>query len=164
MATCASLAFRHVGAYATLVPLTASALLQQEPSSLEFAAPHGVLLRLSRLDFAKLVAFEGGYDVRGLTVETYDGRWVAAQAFRSQGLVLLKASLPPMERYAEIMRAGAREQGLCADYCAWLDALPTVPPYRIGAEYFATSAEALARGVAAGVGALAMAALLRPRA
>ena len=62
------------------------------------------------------------------------------------------------------MRAGAREQGLCSDYCAWLDAVPTVPPYRISTEYFATSAEVLARGVAAGIAAAAMAAVLRPRA
>ena len=97
IATCATLAFRHVGGYATLVPLTSAAL--QQPSSLECAAPHGVLLRLKSLDFAKLVAFEGGYNVRGLTVETYDGHWVAARAFSSQRLVLLRASLPPTERY-----------------------------------------------------------------
>lgn len=60
-----------------------------------------MLLALSRLDFAKLVAIEGGYDVRGLTVETYDGRWVAAQAFASQRLVLLK--VPGMFLYVSII-------------------------------------------------------------
>lgn len=69
-----------------------------------------------------------------------------------------------MERYARIMRAGAREQGLCAEYCAWLDALPSIQPYQISTEYFATSAEALARSVAVGFAAAAMAAVLRPRA
>lgn len=143
----ACIAFRHVGGFATL---SLHAPGTGQPSNLEHAA-HGVLLTLSMPDFTRLASFETGYTVRSVMVETYGGRRVAAKAFVSGWLVLLRESLPPKEKYAALLRAGAQEHGLCSDYCAWLEALPTVPSSRLGAQYFETPADSLARGVGAAI-------------
>ena len=145
----ACIAFRHVGAFATLRLHTPSGSTAQ-PSQLEHAA-HGVLLTLSSTDFSRLASFETGYTVRSVIVETYGGRRVTARAFMSGWLVLLKESLPPKETYAALLRAGAHEHSLCSEYCAWLEALPTVPSSRLCPHYFHTPADSLARGVGAAV-------------
>lgn len=61
---------------------------------------------------------------------------VRAVAFFSHPWVLLGQSLPPRERYLNLLRAGARENGLAGDYVNWLDGLESVPAGRmLGREY-----------------------------
>ena len=142
----ATIAFRHAGAYATLIlhPSTCAA----QPTALEHAA-HGVLYTLTMVDFRKIASYETGYSPRSIKTETYAGTTATAQAFVSDWLVLLRESLPPKEAYAALMRAGAKEHGLCDEYCAWLAALPILPGSRLPPQYFETPADSLARAAAA---------------
>ena len=142
----ATIAFRHAGAYATLILHPRSRAAQ--PTALEQGA-HGVLYRLSMVDFQKLVSFETGYSARSITIQTCAGRHATARVFVSDSLVLLSKSLPPKEAYLALMRAGAVEHGLCSEHCAWLASLPTVPGTRLPPEYFETPADSLARAAAA---------------
>jgi hypothetical protein len=61
---------------------------------------------------------------------------VRAVAFFSNPWVLLDRSLPPRERYLNLLRAGARENRVARDYVMWLEGLESVPAGRmLGREY-----------------------------
>lgn len=142
-----SLGFCHRGGYATLLEHSVTKASEQPGfKHLNFLGPHGILYTLSATDFQKIVSRETGYDITSVDVETYAGRSVSARAFQSQRLLRLKQSLPPRQQYLDLMLHGAKEHGLCDDYCQWLAAVPTVAQGRpLGPEYFDTPSEALAK-------------------
>lgn len=91
-------------------------------------AVHGVLIKMSTADFAALTASEGGahfYEVCELVAESYDGERILARAFVASERRRRSHERPPSLRYMRLLREGAREAGLDAAYCAFLDALPT---------------------------------------
>ncbi|BDA45753.1 probable gamma-glutamylcyclotransferase [Coccomyxa sp. Obi] len=145
--TSLSLGFAHRGGYATLIEHSVTKA-SEDPDfrSLNFFGPHGVLYTLSTTDFQKIASRETGYDITRLDVRTYAGRMVSARAFQSQRLLRLKESLPPRQQYLDLMLHGAKEHGLCEDYCQWLGAVPSVAQGTpLGPEYFDTPSEVLAK-------------------
>ena len=91
------------------------------------AVVHGVLVRLSSYDFAKLVQSEGGdqsYTREAVEVETYCGKVQKAFVFRALEARKLPQDRPPTLRYLELIRTGARLNGLDPEYIEKLDALP----------------------------------------
>ena len=88
---------------------------------------HGVLVRLSAEDFTKLVQSEGGdqsYAREAVEVETYCGKVQKAFVFRALEARKLPQDRPPTLRYLELIRTGARLNGLDLEYIEKLDALP----------------------------------------
>ena len=88
---------------------------------------HGVLVRLSPEDFAKLVQSEGGdqsYAREAVEVETYCGKVQKAVVFRALEARKLPQDRPPTLRYLELIRTGARLNGLDPEYIEKLDAIP----------------------------------------
>ena len=175
------IAFRHRGGYATIVgsPFsngTVFAWLRSQQSrfirnekvsdlsaakgsessdSLAYWGPHGVLYELNRADMRQLESRETGYKLSIAGVSLYDGQEINALMFASQSLLLLPASVPPQQRYLELMVIGARLHGLCPKYIQWLHDLPVAPSGRLGSEYFDTPSELLARSAAVGLAACA---------
>ena len=142
-----TLAFAHRGGYATLIeePLK-SDRSDHGPGRLYHPGPHGVLYTLTSTEFDQIASRETGYRTINLVVETSVGKQVAARAFQSQKLLRLRESLPPRQQYLDLMLHGAREHGLCDEYCRWLRAVPTIAlGTPLGPEYFETESEALAR-------------------
>lgn len=90
---------------------------------------HGLLLRMSRDDFARLIRSEGGdkfYKRSPCTVRAYDGRVIDAVVFQARDDIALDHERPPSARYLGLIREGARRSGLDPAYCARLDALECV--------------------------------------
>jgi hypothetical protein len=88
---------------------------------------HGVLVRLSPGDFEKLVQSEGGdqsYESVAVEVETYCGKSKKAFVFRALESRRLSQDRPPTLRYLDLIRTGARLNGLAPEYIEKLDALP----------------------------------------
>ncbi len=93
-----------------------------------------MLLRLSRRDFAELAWQEYAYDTVEVAVEVYredgvDGgkpRIQHALAFKTSDCAITTTRTLPSERYVGIIRSGAREAGIRADYCDWLDRLSAI--------------------------------------
>lgn len=100
------------------------------------ATVHGVLIRISRADFAELVASEGGdrfYAVVEVIATRYDdGAAVLAHAFVAQPSRRRCRERPPSRRYMDLLRDGARAAGLAPSYCAYLDALPASEARALG--------------------------------
>ena len=175
------IAFRHRGGYATIADSLAPAYsalawlgVPQSPftkhdrlpdlsaagesgcgGSLSYRGPHGVLYEVNRADMRRLESRETGYKLSGAEVRLYDGQEINALMFTSQSLLLLPASVPPQQRYLELMVAGGRMHGLCPKYTQWLHDLPFVKSCRLGSEYFDTPSELLARSAAVGLAACA---------
>lgn len=88
---------------------------------------HGVLLRLKRQEFDKLVRSEGGseyYELINCEVNTYDGRVIKALAFKTREELAVKQDLVPSKRYMNLIRQGAVLSQLDSQYCQWLAILP----------------------------------------
>ena len=175
------IAFRHRGGYATIAdspssPGTALAWLElpQSPftkrdrlpdasaagesgssDSLSCWGPHGVLYEITGADMRQLESRETGYKLSNAGVSLYDGQEIDALMFTSQSLLLLPASMPPQQRYLELMVAGARMHGLCPRYTEWLHDLPIAKSGRLGREYYDTPSELLARSASVGLAACA---------
>ena len=175
------IAFRHRGGYATIADSrssTGTALawlgIPQSPfpkrdrlsdssaagesesgDSLSCWGPHGVLYEMTGADMRQLESKETGYKLSNAAVSLYDGQEIDALIFTSQSLLLLPASVPPQQRYLELMVAGARMHGLCPKYTQWLHDLPIAKSCRLGSEYFDTPSELLARSAAVGLAACA---------
>ncbi len=172
-----SIAFRHRGGYATIIEssVTGGTSLQcqknldntpvQKGSRIAAGVPkdpglvyhgaHGVLYELDKADMQKLKGRETGYALSSTTVTSYAGAETTALLFRSQPLLLLPASVPPQRRYLELMLEGAKTHGLAPEYMQWLRELPCARPGGLGAEYFDTPSEWLARCAAVGLAACA---------
>ena len=176
------IAFRHRGGYATIAdsPSSKGAAVQQpawpgfqqSPSrrggylpdlsaagesesgdSLAYWGPHGVLYEVNGADICQLESRETGYKLSTARVSLYDGQSVDALMFTSQSMLLLPASVPPQERYLELMMVGARMHRLCPNYMQWLHDLPIAKSGSLGGEYFDTPSELLARSAAVALAA-----------
>ena len=172
--------FRHRGGYATIMDTSAasdaitpwrrlwnSLPVSNGSRSLPLAAgspgdnssvyhgPHGVLYELCQADMRKLASRETGYSISTAAVNTYTGLVTSALLFTSQPLLLLPASVPPQHRYLQLMLEGAQTHCLCPEYRRWLHQLASAKPGGLGAEYFDTPSEWLARCAAVGLAAFA---------
>ena len=180
-----SIAFRHRGGYATITDTSApntagSAIIPWlNPSAyaavsdaagftsravvggglrdrcIVYNGPHGVLYELHRADLRKLASRETGYALGSIEIFPYAGERMVAFLFMSQALLLLPVSMPPQRRYLELMLEGAKMHGLAPEYIQWLESLPWARPGGLGAEYFDTPSELLARSAVLTVLALA---------
>ncbi len=174
-----SIAFRHRGGYATIMDTSAasgsfmpwrslwqttpvvkdsrasSAAPTDQSLQLVYHGPHGVLYELHKADLKKLTSRETGYAVSSATVTSYAGVGTSALLFTSQALLLLPASVPPQRRYLKLLLEGAKTHGLAPEYMQWLRELPCARPGGLGAEYFDTPSELLARCAAVGLAACA---------
>lgn len=91
----------------------------------EGEAVHGVLFRLTRRDFARIDSTEGpGYDLLRVDVVGSVHGSARARAFRTRKPV---RGRKPSRRYVDLLRSGAREHGLPAEYVRRLDAEPSGP-------------------------------------
>lgn len=86
---CHRLSFNHRGGMGNVVPSPGTDV-------------HGVLLRVSAADFAKLQRMEDGYDAADVTVRSYDGRDIVAKVFVSKPSRLIVDGLAPPERYKRV--------------------------------------------------------------
>ena len=113
-----TLLFNHTGGYANIEP--ADLARQMDLSKLPQPVPeetHGMLLRLSRREFAELARQEYAYDTVEVAVEVYDAdgpRVQRALAFKTSPCALTTSRTLPSERYARIIREGAREAAISA--------------------------------------------------
>ena len=88
---------------------------------------HGLLLKMSKLDFNKLVLSEGEdyvYKKEIVEVKTYDGKMINAIAFRTTNEHKLKKDIPPSLRYMNLIREGARLSNLDEKYINKLESMP----------------------------------------
>jgi hypothetical protein len=167
MSNCHSIAFRHRGGYATIIEDSTAAqtwlsIAQSPPVSsaqiavtsvdtdyngrlLEYCGPHGVLYELHQADMRKLASRESGYSLGSTQVTLYSGDRLVALMFTSQSLLRLPASVPPQQRYLELLLEGAQSHALAAEYTEWLHGLPFAQPGSLGSKYFDTPSELLAR-------------------
>ena len=120
-----------------------------------YNGPHGVLYELHRADLRKLASRETGYVLGSTEILSYAGERTDALLFVSQALLLLPVSVPPQRRYLELMLEGAKMHRLAPEYIQWLEGLTWAQPGGLGAEYFATPSELLARSAVLTVLALA---------
>lgn len=137
------LGFAHRGGYATLMDKTH---LKSTDPDLAFPGPHGVLYAMKQRELCAILNRETGYLISSIDVTTYSGTNAEARVFCSQRLLQLRQSLPPRQQYLDLLVTGAREHGLCEEYCQWLQAVPALSPgTTLGPEYFDTDSEALAK-------------------
>jgi hypothetical protein len=115
---------------------------------------HGVLYKITVADLAKLAKAEGGYVLKEVEVQTYDGRRILAQTFVSGPLATLPVEVAPTEKYMRALREGAADNYLDPLHQAWLSSVETVSSAGLGAEYYNTPSKFIAYGF------LAVAALL----
>lgn len=88
---------------------------------------HGVLLRLEKQEFEKLIRSEGGseyYELMQCQVRTYDDRVIQALAFKTRPDKATNHPIIPSKRYMTLIRQGARLSHLDSQYCQCLDSMP----------------------------------------
>lgn len=130
-----SLLFNHCGGFGNIEEVTKIQEERMDLSSLAPPAPtetHGMLLQLSRREFAELARQEYAYDTVEVAVEVYgqDGSVVAqprvqhALAFKTSACALASPRTLPTARYMRIIKEGARDAGIDEQYCRWLEAIP----------------------------------------
>ena len=115
-------------------------LVEPAFASIERAEPdaecHGVLYTLTPEDWLKVCATEGvfspfgmgGYRVVSLPVALYDERTVPAFTLQAGGARVPSAmSLPPSERYLNLLKEGARENGLSLEWQRYLARIKPSP-------------------------------------
>jgi hypothetical protein len=153
-----ALSFCHRGGYATLLD-TASA----KPSQLVhcYTSPHGVILTLkSQQDLEKLKAREVGYSLLPIVIDIavnsmhHPSPSSSCLAFLSNPSLVLYQSVPPTQRYIDILISGARYHGLDEGYVEWLESVDRHNGGPLPSEYDACPAQSIAQilGVAALVG------------
>ena len=135
-----TLLFNHNGGYGNIETVEKIQAAKYDLSCLPQPVPeetHGVLLRLSRRDFAELARQEYAYDTVEVAVEVYDEDCSAAGvggdgetkriqhalAFKTSACALTTARTMPTARYISIIREGAKKAGISAQYCRWLEAI-----------------------------------------
>ncbi len=79
----------------------------------------GVVYRIETTAWPDLDRFEGGYERRGVTVELAGSR---ANATTYQSELRIEDALA-YDWYLAHVREGAREHGLPAEWCAWLESI-----------------------------------------
>lgn len=122
-----ALEFGHRGGFATLVTLPPPPPEPPATGDLRWRQPPGVLHTLTAADLERLKQREVGYRLAEVLVETRDGRRTTAAAFVSSPLLRLYRPVPPLRRYRDLLLEGARQQGLDAEYVAWLERIEVAP-------------------------------------
>ena len=125
-----SLLFNHNGGYGNIETITKIRSSKYDLSRLPEPMPeetHGVLLRLSRREFAELAWQEYAYDTVEVAVEIYPDdcngakRVQHALAFKTSACALTTTRQLPSSRYMKLIAEGAHDSKLSAPYCSWLD-------------------------------------------
>jgi len=127
------LSFNHKGGMGNIEPLGSSTLTNEGPDEV-----HGMLLFLSPADFKKLSKIEYEYGTTDVSVTAYDGRQILAKAFVTPPEFKLARSLPPTERYLNLIKDGCKDMGIDAKYQVWLKSIEPQKGQR-GNEYWAVS-------------------------
>lgn len=127
------LSFNHKGGMGNIEPLGSSTLTNEGPDEV-----HGMLLFLSPADFKKLSKIEYEYGTTDVSVTAYDGRQILAKAFVTPPEFKLARSLPPTERYLNLIKDGCKDMGIDAKYQVWLKSIEAQKGQR-GNEYWAVS-------------------------
>jgi len=154
------IAFSHRAGYATLMKKEDDC----DDSLLKFATPHGVLYVLEVDDLSKIESREVGYRKERLRVLTYGDETNGTSAsddnkeeivedvnvFVSVPWMVLRRAVAPTERYIQLLRGGALENGLDREYVAWLQSVPSVEASTSSQDcsYNDTLSEAVAKTVA----------------
>ena len=100
-------------AFATVIPMPGSEL-------------HGVAIRISLEDAAKLSQQERSYDEKEIEITAYDGRILRGYMYVSRRFE--SEEFTPSKRYLGILVAGARAAGLSREYISKLESTPTYTP------------------------------------
>lgn len=100
-------------AFATVIPMPGSEL-------------HGVAIRISLEDAAKLSQQERSYDEKEIEITAYDGRILRGYMYVSRRFE--SEEFTPSKRYLGILVAGARAAGLSREYICKLESTPTYAP------------------------------------
>jgi hypothetical protein len=129
-----SLLFNHVGGFGNIESVETIRAKRYDLSRLAPPVPeemHGMLLQLTRKDFAELARQEYAYDTIEVAVEVYPDdngsvpRIQHALAFKTSACALTTEKTLPSRRYIDIIRHGARASGLESSFCDWLDSIPS---------------------------------------
>jgi hypothetical protein len=127
-----NLVFNHNGGFANIEKQEVLRSGKHDLTRLAQPVPedtHGVLLRLSQREFAKLAWQEYAYDTVAVDVEVYvedtsgTQRVQRALAFKTNSCALASTRTLPSTRYIRLIQEGARAASLSAPYCRWLDAI-----------------------------------------
>lgn len=177
-----SLAFAHRSGFATLLETRTEKMNKKKSpqassgpawqwtqtseafvKNLAHRQPHGVLYYIERSDLSMLEKFEVGYRQSTLLVQPYGGgNPVEALVFVSRGELLLRRPVAPTSRYMNLLREGAKRNGLNTEYVAWLENVPTVSDSTSwdASEYNDTCVTRVAHIVAAGAVALGLTSII----
>ena len=102
-----------------------AAVVREDPKS----AVHGILFKLPLVNWPALLASEGvplGYSVREVLVKTYAGSRIRARTLMDSPLSGSRESEGlPSERYLNLLKKGAQEQGIMKSYRHVLDQIET---------------------------------------
>ncbi len=137
------LLFNHVGGYGNVeetsviagnkIDVTRLSTRRGPPQPDEV---HGVLLKLSRDEFARMAWEEYAYNTVEVPVEVYpedagDGEGGSgnaviqkALAFKTHPCALTTGRTLPSSRYLKLIQRGARKSGIREGYCLWLGSIP----------------------------------------
>jgi len=88
---------------------------------------HGLLLKLTKKSFARLIMTEGvskGYMPIEVEVKAYDGRIIKAYALSPHYQLIVHGQYPS-KRYRNLLIQGAQEHGLSIEYQNYLKTIPT---------------------------------------
>ena len=112
----------NIGAMPRVEPAFANAVVGTAEDSI-----HGVAIKLSAEDMAKLDAQEGSYDRIKITVEGYTGRNIeeCSMYIKTKGNVLPADKQNPSPRYLKLLVDGAKEAGLDSEYVNRLESTIT---------------------------------------
>lgn len=121
------LTFNHKGGMGNIEPLNSSTLTNAGPDEV-----HGMLLYITPKDFKTLCKIEFEYGTTDVQVTAYDGRQIVAKAFVTPPNFKLVQSLPPPERYLNLIKDGCETMGIDPSYRSWLESLQTEKGQRGG--------------------------------
>ena len=137
------LLFNHVGGYGNIERLDVIQEQQLDLSRLSWRGlkqpdeVHGVLLKLSRDEFAQMAWEEYAYNTVEVAVQVYpddcekdsrNGEKIVIQhalAFKTHPCAVTTSRTLPSSRYIKLIKQGARKSGIQETYCQWLDSVPS---------------------------------------
>lgn len=126
------LLFNHTGGFGNIEETTVCEAERYDLSRLCGSLPevHGVLLKLTRDDFARLAWEEYAYDTIEVPVSVYGDDHTKdhcgvqhALAFKTNACALASTRTLPSARYIGLIADGAKASNIEPSYCRWLDSL-----------------------------------------
>ena len=134
-----SLLFNHRGGFGNIETVEKIQAGQLDVTRLSPPSDvHGVLVLLSREEFAKLAWEEYAYNTVEVPVQVYaedqagvtTGKGFAVGdvqhvlAFKTSQCAEVEARTLPSRRYVQLLQEGAHTSSLDLEYCSWLNAIP----------------------------------------